>query len=159
MAVTKAKSNPLDTKQPRYCINFSFLLQMLPSGAPQESLMTLGNSKGQIFSDNHCGISTVYTRLLRFTWCHSCHLGVCISISGGVNIGWVRYQQGYPVQFSKVHYLADSCFQSGVSSGDRNSQGTYLGNLISSIIYLEDILSYDSVSDKGQKIGAQKGYF
>ena len=37
--------------------------QTFPRGcAPRESLMTLGNSLGQIFPDNHCGLSTVYTR-------------------------------------------------------------------------------------------------
>ena len=50
-------------------------LENLPSGtpsghptfprgcAPRESLMTLRNSLKQIFPDNHCGLSTVYTRL------------------------------------------------------------------------------------------------
>ena len=38
--------------------------QTFPRGcAPRESLMTLGNSLGQIFPDNHCGLSTVYTRV------------------------------------------------------------------------------------------------
>ena len=38
--------------------------QTFPRGcAPRESLMTLGNSLGQIFTDNHCGLSTVYTRV------------------------------------------------------------------------------------------------
>ena len=37
--------------------------QTFPRGcAPRESLMTLGNSLGQIFPDNHCGLSTVYTK-------------------------------------------------------------------------------------------------
>ena len=37
--------------------------QTFPRGcAPRESLMTLGNSLGQLFPDNHCGLSTVYTR-------------------------------------------------------------------------------------------------
>ena len=37
--------------------------QTFPRGcAPRESLMTLGNSLGQIFPDNHCGLSTVCPR-------------------------------------------------------------------------------------------------
>ena len=36
--------------------------QTFPWGcAPWESLITLGNSLGQIFPDNHYGLSTVYT--------------------------------------------------------------------------------------------------
>ena len=36
--------------------------QTFPWGcAPWESLMTPGNSLGQIFPDNHCGLSTAYT--------------------------------------------------------------------------------------------------
>ena len=54
---------------------FSGCLKNLPSGtpsghqtiprgcAPRKSLMTLGNSLGQIFPENHCGLSTVYTTL------------------------------------------------------------------------------------------------
>ena len=39
--------------------------QTFPRGcAPRESLKTLGNSLGQFFPDNHCGLSTVYTRLV-----------------------------------------------------------------------------------------------
>ena len=39
--------------------------QTFPQGcAPRESLMTLGNSQGQIFPDNHCGLYTVYTTVL-----------------------------------------------------------------------------------------------
>ena len=37
--------------------------QTLPWGCTlRESLMTFGNSLGQIFPDNHCGLSTVYTK-------------------------------------------------------------------------------------------------
>ena len=37
--------------------------QTFPWGcAPRESLITLVNSLGQIFPDNQCGLSTVYTR-------------------------------------------------------------------------------------------------
>ena len=40
--------------------------QTFPRGcAPRESLMTLGNSLGQLFPDNHRGLSTVYTKLYR----------------------------------------------------------------------------------------------
>ena len=34
-----------------------------PGCTPRESLMTLGNSLGQIFPDNHYGLSTVCTRV------------------------------------------------------------------------------------------------
>ena len=50
---------------------FGLLFPSLPLVCWSQGLMTLGNSLGQIFPDNHCGLFTVYTKvsapyLLRF---------------------------------------------------------------------------------------------
>ena len=69
-------------KSEKQWIVLSGCLKNLPSGIPlghqtfpwgcalRESLMTLENSLGQIFPDNHCGLSTVYTKVVAMA-CHS----------------------------------------------------------------------------------------
>ena len=64
-------------KSDKQCKVLSGCLKNLPTGIPsghqtfpwgcasQECLMTLRNSLGQSFPDNHYGLSTVYTRYLR----------------------------------------------------------------------------------------------
>ena len=111
-------------------------LKNLPSGiplghqtfprccAPRESLMTLGNALGQIFPDNHCGLSTVYTTLhCTLHWCVNCRALPCVKeakaefnqlfcaciISSDMYVGLVQTSEQCCALCSVVHSTAVKC--------------------------------------------------